>query len=222
MGEAAIFLNKNTKKHQMLAPSIALSPTTTLFALGGSVLDYEGGAIVNAANEGGVSGFGLDEMVNRAAGGFEIMQARKQFGGIPTGSAKSTPSFQHEKVEHIIHAVGPVFRENSLTTNAIPIEAKYKQLSLAYYAAMEEATQLDCSDVGFCLLSAGVFRGEVPLEKIIGLGIEGIEAFVKGNDSKDGNQQKPLSKYISLVAFTKEEQNTLAKVFDDLHKQMEH
>ena len=32
----------------------------------GSLLDYEGVAIVNEANTGGVSGFGVDKMVNRA------------------------------------------------------------------------------------------------------------------------------------------------------------
>jgi hypothetical protein len=36
-------------------------PSGTLFtAVAGSVLDFEGDAIVNAANEGGVTGFGLD------------------------------------------------------------------------------------------------------------------------------------------------------------------
>ena len=45
-------------------------------ALGGSLLDYEGDAIVNAANTGGVTGFGIDELVNRAAGDVDIKVAR--------------------------------------------------------------------------------------------------------------------------------------------------
>jgi O-acetyl-ADP-ribose deacetylase (regulator of RNase III) len=48
--------------------------------------------MVNAANSGGITGFGVDELVNRA-GGNEIKDGRRIFHGIPTGIAKSIPSF---------------------------------------------------------------------------------------------------------------------------------
>lgn len=53
----------------------------------GSILDYVGDAFVNAANEGCTGGFGVDEQVNKA-GGYELKEARKLFGGCKTGDAK--------------------------------------------------------------------------------------------------------------------------------------
>lgn len=43
----------------------ARNGVTEICAARGSVLSFEGDAIVNAANEGCVAGFGLDEAVNR-------------------------------------------------------------------------------------------------------------------------------------------------------------
>jgi len=79
---------------------------TAVIIAAGSILDYTGDAFVNAANEGCTGGFGVDEQVNRA-GGYALKEARKLLGGCPTGEAKVTESFEHRKVKHIIHAVGP-------------------------------------------------------------------------------------------------------------------
>jgi len=127
-----------------------------LIAAGGSILDYEGDCMVNAANTGGITGFGLDEMVNRKAGN-AMKEARRKFNGIPTGSAKSTPSFNHTAVKWVIHATGPVFRENALSTETL--EEKCQLLHSAYRNALIEVSNLGCRDIGFCLLSCGVFRG---------------------------------------------------------------
>lgn len=179
-----------------------------LFGLAGSMLDFEGDACVNAANEGGVTGFGIDELVNRA-GGLEMKEARRAFNGIPTGQAKCTSSFNHKKVKHVIHAVGPVFRENSMST--APLEVKYKQLKSAYENSMKIASdELGCDSVAFCLISAGVFRGSVPLETVIGLGIEGILDFYRNRHNDDEKKKVPTK--ICICAFTLEEQQALAKV----------
>ena len=62
----------------------------------GSVVDFRGGAIVNAANEGGISGGGVDGAIN-ARGGPDLVEARRALPKlpgrsirIPTGSAKTT------------------------------------------------------------------------------------------------------------------------------------
>ena len=115
--------------------------------------------MVNAANTGGVTGFGLDEMVNRAAGDFEIKRARRAFGGIATGDAKFTRSYNHSKVKFIIHAVGPVYRANA-TGRGCSTEDKDRLLASAYRSALARAGELGAATVGFCLLSAGVFRGD--------------------------------------------------------------
>ena len=71
---------------------------------------------MNAANEGGVSGFGVDEAVNKAAG-FEMIKQRKKFGGIRTGEAEWTAGYAHDKVRYVVHAVGPVYRRNAFRDN---------------------------------------------------------------------------------------------------------
>ena len=63
----------------------------TLVLAAGSILDYEGDAFVNAANEGCVAGFGLDEMVNRS-GGPRLKAARKKLGACwSVGGSGSAP-----------------------------------------------------------------------------------------------------------------------------------
>lgn len=186
---------------------VTIHPSVELFALGGSMLDFEGDCCVNAANTGGITGFGIDELVNRA-GGNDLKEARRLFNGIATGSARHTSSFNHKKVKYIIHAVGPVFRDNALRPD--PIEVKYEQLKSAYASSMTCATNLNCQSIAFCLLSAGVFRGNVPLEKVIGIGVEGILSFYEKN-SEDKELAKIPTK-VCICAFTPEEQQALVKV----------
>ncbi len=82
-------------------------PTGTDFVFaGGSVLDFKGDAMVNAANEGCVTGGGVDGAVNDS-GGRMLVAARKKLGGCPTGQAKITGSFGHTNTMRIIHAVIP-------------------------------------------------------------------------------------------------------------------
>ncbi len=202
--------------------------TIKLYAVGGSVLDFDGDACVNAANEGGITGFGIDELVNRA-GGFQMVEARRALNGIPTGEAKSTPSFNHKKVKYVIHAVGPVFRKNALSKDSM--EVKFVQLRSAYESAMRCVFELGCDSVAFCLISAGVFRGNMPLDKVISVGIEGILDFYKSqvisegdlNAAKDehaGQEEsilrKSLPSEIYLCAFTDEEQMSLTNVISNL------
>eukprot|EP00581_Thalassiosira_minuscula_P008972 CAMPEP_0183707244 /NCGR_PEP_ID=MMETSP0737-20130205/3858_1 /TAXON_ID=385413 /ORGANISM="Thalassiosira miniscula, Strain CCMP1093" /LENGTH=217 /DNA_ID=CAMNT_0025934855 /DNA_START=91 /DNA_END=744 /DNA_ORIENTATION=- len=173
-----------TKPNQ-LGPSLQITPTCHLHAIAGSlVTDFVGDAMVNAANEGCVSGFGIDEAINKA-GGYELIRSRRELGGCPTGQAKITPSFGLERrVKFIVHAVGPVYRNNRrfLPFSGVGTSAndehgwdeKDTLLTSAYREALQRAAEADCRTVGFCLLSAGVFRGERPLEDIVGMAIEAL------------------------------------------------
>ena len=169
----------------------------------GSVLDFCGDAIVNAANTGGVTGFGLDEAVNRAAGDVEIKEARRQLKGIQTGEAKWTPSFHFTNVKTIIHAVGPVYRENSLQKGTE--KEKDYLLSSAYANAIERAIEVNATTVGFSLISAGVFRGDRSLEDVITIGLTTIF-----------KEMRPPITVISVYAYTEEEQAVIADVFEKL------
>ena len=153
----------------------------------------------------------IDEMINRKCGPHRMKTARRELNGIPTGMAKSTPSFDHDThVKWVIHATGPVFRENALSKNKT-LEEKYELLQNAYANAMKEASRLGCQDICFCLLSCGVFRGDETLEKLIGIGMNGIiETCVNDHDC--------TIKKIVVVAYTIEEQDALRKKFVELRE----
>jgi O-acetyl-ADP-ribose deacetylase len=171
---------------------------TKVFARAGSLLEhFVGDAMVNAANEGCVGGFGIDEQLNRAAGNYEIKEARKKLGGCPTGQARSTDSFGlQQQCQYIIHAVGPVYRRK--IGHSEPDFGQLDQLlQSAYRSALLEAGRLGVKSVGFCLLSAGVFRGERDLQDIVGIALDTLL-----EDSKDCPDSLES---ITIFAYTKEE-----------------
>jgi len=181
-----------------------------LLLLYGSVVEFRGDCIVNAANEGGIGGFGVDEQINRACGSFEMKEARKKFNGIPSGSAKVTPSFKHDKVKFVIHAVGPVYRypfamlKEGEKERSEFLKSKDKLLVKAYESSMERAKENKAESIAFSLLSSGVFRGEKKLEDILQIC---YDTLLEESNHYDG------LKSISLVAYTKEEKEILESIF---------
>ena len=177
----------------------------------GSITDFVGDAIVNAANEGCTGGFGVDEVVNRAAG-HQLKEARKLLNGCPTGMAKVTPSFEHTKVKWIIHAVGPVYRVNPLNQHAPKTEdeiresfaVKDKLLASAYQESMARAKELGVQRIGFTLLSTGVFRGIRDIYELLALGVQAVV-----------NSCYPGLKQVVFVAYTEEEQVALTRVYKE-------
>jgi O-acetyl-ADP-ribose deacetylase (regulator of RNase III) len=192
------------------ANNYTTTSTTTLVRIArGTILAYSGAAIVNAANEGCVTGFGVDEAINRAAGDYDIKQARRELNGCDTGCAKSTGAFQHDKVQHIIHAVGPVYRYRFGVQHGTPaaeewLESRDALLAIAYRAALLEAERLGAETVGFSLLSAGVFRGEKPLLDVLRIACESIAQFDAYEKCRD----------VTLVAYTADEERELCNAFD--------
>ena len=62
-------MSSETQDSFQVVSSHLLAQSTTFHAAVGSILFWQGGdrsAIVNAANEGGTGGFGVDEAINRA------------------------------------------------------------------------------------------------------------------------------------------------------------
>eukprot|EP01127_Copromyxa_protea_P012393 TRINITY_DN3231_c0_g1_i1.p1 TRINITY_DN3231_c0_g1~~TRINITY_DN3231_c0_g1_i1.p1 ORF type:complete len:219 (-),score=36.69 TRINITY_DN3231_c0_g1_i1:40-696(-) len=186
-----------------------------LVVAAGSILDFVGDVIVNAANEGCTGGFGVDEQINRAAG-YKLKEARKEFNGCETGNAKVTPSFEHTKCSHIIHAVGPVYRiKFGSTFGDAPgalgpdietyLKSKDHLLTSAYKRSMEIASELNAKTIGFTLLSCGVFRGERDLGEILEIGIRAIAQ----------NCYVGLET-VTMVAWTSEEQQVLVETLDRL------
>ena len=102
VARAAVLLNEhlavgsNVRGVEVRAVLGTAGPVT-VYISSGSVVNFNGDAIVNAANTGGVSGMGLDEAINNA-GGPELKAARKALP-VLSGSQNSGSGKEGRKIK---------------------------------------------------------------------------------------------------------------------------
>ena len=177
----------------------------------GTVVTFNGqmkGGIVNAANESGLGGGGVDGAISRAAGD-SLYQARLalpvQTGGvrIPTGSARITgpQKFGSLKVPYVIHAVGP----NFATLPPDQLEDGDEHLMSAYAMSMACAQEAGIELLGFSLLSAGVYRGSRSLQDVLTIAVNTLV-----RQSYEGLRE------VHLISFTAEETEVLLAIVNQL------
>ncbi|CAE6970446.1 unnamed protein product [Symbiodinium natans] len=163
----------------------------------GSVVDFSGDAIVNAANRGGLGGGGVDGAIN-SAGGPELIAARRElpvlddseYGDrIRTGEARVTIGGKLA-VKWVIHAVGPIYWE----VEGDDFKAADDLLYAAYASSLNIAKEKEVKSLAFCLLSAGIFRGERALSAVLEIGCQAVKDHVY-----DGLEE------VHIVAFTETE-----------------
>lgn len=126
--------------HSSLTPSKVYHYLTMIKIVSGDITEFEGDALVNAANSALAPGGGVCGAIYEGAGFEELLEACVKVRPCPTGDARITPGFNlHTK--YIIHAVGPnyylerepeaklrevyrsiirVARENGIKTIAVP------------------------------------------------------------------------------------------------------
>jgi O-acetyl-ADP-ribose deacetylase (regulator of RNase III) len=110
-------------------------------------LPFRVGAVVNAANEDLVAGGGVCGAIFRAAGP-GLQGACDKVAPCPTGEARIIPAFKID-AEHIIHAVGPIFRDDSAEEREL--------LASAYTSALQLADEAGLESIAFPAISTGIY-----------------------------------------------------------------
>lgn len=174
---------------------------SVLAACRGSVLDFTGIAIVNAANERMLGGGGVDGAISDA-GGPEMFAARlalpiveSDYVRCRTGDAVTTIGGDLQN-KYCIHAVGP----NYYMTESL--EDGDELLKSAYASVMREGEKHGMKSLAICLLSAGIFRGLQSLKHVVEIAVHTVAA-----------NMYPELEYACICAFTHEEVRELVKSF---------
>jgi O-acetyl-ADP-ribose deacetylase len=110
-----------------------------------TMLDVE--AIVNPANNYLIHGGGLAAAIVRR-GGQIIQQESKKIGFVPTGQAVYTTG-GHLKAKHVIHAVGPRYKDGN--------SGEPEKLAGAVKSALDIANKKKLKSVALPAISSGIF-----------------------------------------------------------------
>jgi O-acetyl-ADP-ribose deacetylase len=124
-----------------------------IHAFFGDITERRVDAIVNPANVTLLGGGGVDGAIHRVAGP-DLLAACREIPEVtpgvrcPIGHARITPAFRlHAK--HVIHAVGPVYRDG--------MSNEPKLLANCYRNSLALAANHDVESIAFPAISCGVF-----------------------------------------------------------------
>lgn len=113
----------------------------------GDITKVKVDAIVNAANNALLGGFGVDGAIHRL-GGREILEACKKIGGCETGEAVITTAGKLP-ARFVIHTVGPVWYDGN--------HQEAEKLQASYRNSLQIAVDNHCKSIAFPNISTGAY-----------------------------------------------------------------
>jgi O-acetyl-ADP-ribose deacetylase len=136
----------------------------------GDITSMEVDAIVNAANSSLLGGGGVDGAIHRAAGPGLLDECLK-LDGCNVGEAKLTGG--HDlKAGHIIHTVGPVWREG--------IDDEHALLAACYQNSLKIAKENKFRTIAFPGISTGIYG--FPKDQAALIAVTETRRFMKKSD----------------------------------------
>ena len=108
-------------------------------------------AIVNAANSSLLGGGGVDGAIHRAGGPAILAECREivgRIGRLPAGKAVVTTG-GHLKAKHVIHTVGPIYRDGN--------NGEAETLASCHRESLRLADEHQCASISFPAISTGAY-----------------------------------------------------------------
>ena len=158
----------------------------------GDITKVEVDCIVNAANSSLLGGGGVDGSIHRAAG-LELVQECRMLGGCKTGQAKITKGYKLP-AKHIIHTVGPVYKDGR--------QGEPEFLAHCYRNSLELAKKEGIRTIAFPCISAGAFG--YPFEEACKIALDTITAFLNEDQGIEHvilvcHSQSDYDRYVEIM-----------------------